>query len=140
MSTRKKANINPIAMLVGKQKCGQEDADAILLPCMIWLDAAKRGECNPAGCNHITTHVICMTYIASRTKSKAFHEAASHAFDMLRKAAQRPGYLLSLTTPEYQALRKAFSWYCRSLPQVELCVMTAGYAMAQKMMEEADAA
>lgn len=140
MSTRKKSNINPIALLVGKQRVGQEDADNIILPCLLWLDAAKRGECNPACCNSITLNLIACTYIASRTRSKAFHEAASHAYDMLRKAAQRPGYLLSLTTPEYQALRKAFSWYCRSLPNVELSTMTAGYATAQKMMEEADAA
>lgn len=133
MST-KKANINPLALIACKQKVGEEDSSSIALPVLCWLDAAKRGQCTNTGLNHLTTHVIIASYIAARTKSKLFHDACTVAFDMLRKAALRPGELVALTTTEYTAIRKAFGWYVRSLPNCEVLTLNRACAEAEKIM------
>lgn len=126
--------INPLLLVAAKQRVGQEDADLIAIPVLAWLDAAKRGLCTATGCNHLTTHLIVASYIAAHTKSKRYHEIITKAYDMLGKAAARPTQLLNLTTPEYQALRAAFAWYLRSLPQVEVGMMAAACKTAERMM------
>ena len=133
MSARK-ANINPLLLVVAKQRVGQEDADAIALPVLCWFDAAKRGLCTNTGLNHLTTHIIIASWIAARTKSKAFHEACTHAFDMMRKAATRPGDTVALTTTEYAVIRKAFGWYIRALPDCEVLTLNRACKEAEKIM------
>lgn len=133
MST-KKANINPLALIGAKQRVGQEDADAIALPVLAWFDAAKRGECTATGCNHLTTHLIIATAIASRTNSRTFYDICRTAYDQLMKAASRPTKLLDLTTGEYQAIRKAFAWYVRSLPQCQVHDLNMACRHAEKIM------
>lgn len=129
-----KANINPLLLVAAKQKVGQEDTDMIALPLLLWFDAAKRGQCNAAGCNHITSHLIIASYIAAATKSKAFHDAVTKAYALLEKAAARPTSLLDLTTTEYQAIRTAISWYLRSLPRVEVGMLTQACQVSAKLM------
>jgi hypothetical protein len=121
-------------LVAAKQRVGQEDADLIALPLLAWLDAAKRGQCTGTGCNHLTTHLIIASYLAARTKSKAFHTLVTRAYDQLRKAAERPTHLLDLTTGEYQSLRLAFSWYLRALPQIEVGMLNEACTAAHKMM------
>lgn len=132
MSTRK-ANINPLVLIACKQKVGADDTNLIALPVLAWFDAAKRGQCNNAGCNFLTTHLIIATYIAARTKSKIFHDACIAAYDKLHKAAGRPGDL-ALTTPEYAALRKAIAWYLRALPNCEVLTLNLACKEAERMM------
>lgn len=134
MSAKKKSNINPLLLVAAKQRVGEEDASAIALPVLCWLDAAKRGQCTNTGLNHLTTHVIISSWIAARTKSKAFHDACTVAFDMLRKAAMRPGDLVALTTTEYLAIRKAFGWYIRALPNCEVLTLSRACQEAEKIM------
>lgn len=131
---RDHGNIIPMLLITCKQRVGQEDADAIALPLLCWFDAAKRGECLAVGVNHMTTHLIIASYIAAKTKSKRYHEIVTHAYAMLGKAADRPTLRLDLTTAEYAALRKAFSWYLRSLPTVSVGLLNAACKTAEKMM------
>lgn len=130
----KNLNINPLTLIAIKQRVGQEDADAIALPVLAWLDAAKRGQCTAAGCNHLTTHIIIALRVAAITKSKHYYDTVMKGYEALNKAAQRPTDLLDLTTAEYKALRAAFSWYIRSLPQVEVGALNDACKVAQKMM------
>lgn len=134
MAGAKKANINPLMLVAAKQRVGEEDANAISLPVLCWLDAAKRGQCTNTGLNHLTTHVIISSWIAARTQSKTFHDSCTVAFDMLRKAAMRPGDLVALTTTEYQAIRKAFGWYIRALPNCEVLTLSRACQEAEKIM------
>lgn len=134
MSTKKKANINPLVLVAAKQKVGQEDADLIALPVLAWFDAAKRGQCTATGCNHLTTHLIIATAIAARTKSKIFYDICREGYDALMKAAARPTKLLDLTTTEYQKIRKALGWYIRSLPQCEVHHLNMACKHAEKIM------
>lgn len=126
--------INPLVLVAAKQRVGKDDADAIALPVLVWFDAAKRGQCTNTGLNHLTTHVIIASWIAARTRSKAFHDACSHAFDMLRKAAMRPGDLVALTTKEYEACKKALGWYVRALPNCEVLTLSKACQEAERIM------
>lgn len=134
MARKPRGTVNPLLLVAVKQAVGQEDADKIALPVLAWFDAAKRGQCSATGCNYLTTHLIIASYIAARTQSKQFHAAITKAYGMLMKAADRPTTLLDLTTAEYQALRTAFAWYIKSLPRVEVGVLSAGCKIAEKMM------
>lgn len=133
MST-KKANINPLLLVACKQRAGQEDADAIALPLLVWFDAAKRGQCTTTGLNHLTTHVLIGMHIAVLTRSKMFYDICKAGYDMLYKAAGRPGDLVALTTTEYAALKKAFGWYLRSLPNCEVRTLSLACKEAEKIM------
>lgn len=126
--------INPLLLVVAKQPVGQEDADAIALPVLAHFDAAKRGQCTAAGCNHLTTHLLIAAHIASATKSKTFYETVNKAYNALMKAAERPTKLLDLSTTEYKSLRAAFSMYIRALPRVEIARMTAACKHAETVM------
>lgn len=126
--------INPLVLVAKKQKVGQEDADIIALPVLCWFDAAKRGQRNAAGCNHLTTHLIIAAFIASATRSKTFYECVDRAYKELIKAASRPTDLLDLTTGEYASLRSAFSMYLRALPNVEVGVLNRACRHAESVM------
>jgi hypothetical protein len=132
--TRQAPNINPLALIACKQRAGQEDADAIALPVLCWFDAAKRGQCTNTGLNHLTTHVLIAMHIAAMTKSKVLDDICKKGYDMLYKAAGRPGDLLALTTPEYAALKKVFGWYVRALPNCEVAILSAACAKTEKIM------
>jgi hypothetical protein len=127
---------NPLLRLVAHGAVGQQYADDVALSLLCWLDAAKRGQCTAFGCNLMTTNLIMATYIAAHTRSKRFHELATHAYSMLEKAAARPTPLLDLTTPEYNALRAAFGLYLRSMPTVKVGLITAAAQTAARMMGE----
>lgn len=124
----------PIARLAGKQRVGQEDADDLTLPTLIYLDAAKRGSCPHAGYNSLATTLLAAASIASQTGSKRFYDLVNGAYQMLVKAGLRPTALLDLTTTEYQVIRSALAWYVRSLPAVEVGVLSRAYARAQAVM------
>lgn len=126
--------IVPIARLAGKQHVGQEEADELTLPTLVYLDAAKRGACPHAGYNSLATTLLAAASIASQTQSKRFYDMVNSAYQMLVKAGLRPTALLDLTTTEYQAIRSAIAWYVRSLPVIEVGVLSRAYARAQAMM------
>lgn len=126
--------INPLALVACKQRVGDEDANDIALPVLIHFDAAKRGQCTAAGCNFLTSHLIIAAFLASATRSKAFHECVDRAYQALMKAASRPTDTLDLTTSEYSALRAAFSLYLRALPSVEVGVLSRACAHSAKVM------
>jgi hypothetical protein len=126
--------IVPIARLAGKQRVGQEEADELTLPTLVYLDAAKRGACPHAGYNSLATTLLAAASIAQQTKSKRFYDLVNAAYNMLVKAGLRPTALLDLTTTEYQAIRSAIAWYVRSLPVIEVGVLSRAYARAQAMM------
>lgn len=128
---------NPIAKLVGKQKVGQDDANLVALPVLLFLDAAKRGLCPASGFNHLATHLLVAAAIASQSKSQEYHSAAARGYTALLKAGARPTKLLELTTPEYKAIREAVSWYVRSMPNVELGMMVKACAHADRIMGQA---
>lgn len=126
--------INPLVLVAAKQRVGQEDADIIALPVLAWFDAAKRGQCNAAGCNHLTTHILIAAFIASATRSKTFYDCVDRAYKALIKAASRPTELLDLTTKEYASLRAAFSLYLRALPNVEVGILNRACKYAESVM------
>ncbi len=126
--------INPLAVIACKQKVGNDDTDAIALPVMIHLDAAKRGQCTGPGVNFLTTHLIIASYIASRTKSRKFHDQVVRAYAQLGKASARPTELLDLTTKEYAEIKAAFGTYLRAMPNVEVGVMSQACKVAEGMM------
>jgi hypothetical protein len=128
--------IVPIARLAGKQRVGQEDADELTLPTLIYLDAAKRGACPHAGYNSLATTLLAAASIAVQTQSKRFYNIVDSAYSLLVKAGLRETKMLDLTTTEYQAIRSALAWYVRSLPTVEVGVLSRAYARAQAMMAQ----
>lgn len=134
----KRATVDPLRLLVCKQKLGAADAAEIQLKVLLHFDAAKRGQCPNAGVNFLTTHLIIASYIASyiamRTRSKRFHELVTAAYAALGKASDRPTALLDLTTTEYQIMRRALALYLDALPDIEVGVMAEACAAAEKMM------
>lgn len=133
----KNLNINPLELLVKKTKVGKEDADDISLMVLLHFDAARRGLCTNPGANFLTRHLIMASYIAARTKSKAFHDAVTRAYNALKKASDRPTETLALTTTEYAAVRMGVAWYLRALPAVEIGVMSEACKVAGRAMGEA---
>jgi hypothetical protein len=125
---------NPLEIFARKQRVGQSDTDAIALPLMIHLDAAKRGQCTAPGANFLTTHLIAASYIAARTRSKRFHDQVTAAYAALKKASDRPTALLDLTTGEHAAISKAFKTYLCAMPDIEVGVMYDATAIAKKAM------
>lgn len=128
------AKRNPLDIFARKQKVGEDDTRAIALPIMVHLDAAKRGQCTVGGANHLTTHLLIASYIASRTKSKSFYDQVVKAYAALGKASARPTKLLDLTTGEHKAIAAAIKTYLCSMPQVEVGVMNDACKAAEKLM------
>lgn len=125
---------NPLFTLISKTRVGQEKADELALPTLVYLDAAKRGACPHAGYNSLATTLLAAASIASQTQSKRFYDMVHSAYNLLVKAGLRPTDLLDLTTAEYQMIRSALAWYVKSLPMVEVGMLSKAYARAQAMM------
>lgn len=115
---------NPLRLLAGKTVLGKAVADEVALPVLISLDAAKRAQAPASLANILTQHLLIATVIWTSLKNRPVYDATVKAWDALRKAADRPTQLLDLTTGEYEAIRKALSYYVRALPQVELKTFT----------------
>ncbi|CUI03919.1 hypothetical protein BN2497_2615 [Janthinobacterium sp. CG23_2] len=125
---------NPLILLAKKQTVGAEDASSIELMVLIHFDCARRGVCTNPGANFLTTHLIIASYLASRLKSKRFHDQVMRAYGMLCKASERPTATLALTTGEYLAVREALGTYFRNLPSVEVGVMHEACQVAARNM------
>lgn len=126
--------IAPMLTLVGKQKVGNEDADAVALPLLIHFDAAKRGQGPAVGQQHLYKHLIMAQLLAAWTKSQVMYDATVKACDALMKASQRPTELLDLSTSEYTAMRKAYGMYLRILPIVEVAMYGRAGDEAERLM------
>ena len=127
--------INPLVLVALKQRVGAEDTAAIELPVLLHFDAAKRGQCTAAGVNFLTSHLIIASYLASRLRSQQFHDHVTAADAALQKAAKRDTEPRDLTTGEYQLLRKAFSWYFRAMPSIEVGMMDQACKTAERMIK-----
>lgn len=136
----KTSGLHPMVLLAKKTRVGQDDANSISLMVLIHFDAAKRGQCTNVGANFLTRHLIMGSYVAARTKSKAFHDAITVAYANLKKASDRPTQLLDLSTTEYKAIRTGLSWYLRALPNVEVGVMSEACKVADESCRIAEAA
>lgn len=133
---RENTLINPMFLIAEKQRVGQEDANSIALTVLVWLDAAKRGKCTAPGCNHLTIHLIIASYIASKLKSRRFHDQVTAAYAALKKASDRETRLLDLTTGEHKAIAAAIKTYLCALANVEVGTMNDACLVAAKAMEE----
>lgn len=122
--------INPLLVIVGKQKVGQADADAIALPVLVSLDAAKRGLAPASLCNCITQHLLIACVIWTKMANKPMYDRSVTAWNAMVKACARPTDLLDLTTGEYQAIRTALSYYLRALPKVEVGTLSYAFTTA----------
>lgn len=111
---------NPIMRLVASQLVGVEEADAIELPALLWFTAARLNRCNAHGYNMIVRHLIMAYYVAVRLNSPSFKLIATLAGDAWRKAGQRPGHDMGLTTKEYRQVRAALGVYFRHLPKMQI--------------------
>lgn len=131
---------HPLVLIARKQRVGVDDTAQIELPLLLHLDAAKRGRGPAAGANFLSKHIIIGMHIAARTKSHQFYAMMYAASQALHKAVTRPTQELDLTTGEYQAIRKAFSWYLRSLPNVEVGVLSEACKIAERALGEMVAA
>ncbi|NHZ94574.1 hypothetical protein [Massilia sp. CCM 8734] len=126
---------NPLDIFARKQKVGADDTRLIAMPAMIHLDAAKRGQCTASGANFLTQHLIIASFIAARTKSKAFHGQVTKAYAALQKASARPTKLLDLTTGEHKAIAAAIKTYLCAMPNVEVGVMNDACKVAERAMQ-----
>jgi hypothetical protein len=127
--------LTPLALVAGKQRVGEEDADAIALPLLCHFDAAKRGQCNNVGQQHLYKQLLAAQCVAVRTKSRAFYQITVDACDALMKASMRPTKLLDLTTREYETIKKAIGWYLKALPMLEEGVLSNACQFAERIME-----
>ena len=129
--------MNPLNLLARKQKVGQADAELIMMPVMAYLDAAKRSACENQGADFLTKHLIIASYIASKLKSRRFHDQVTAAYAALKKASERDTKLLDLTTGEHKAITAALKTYLCALANVEVGTMNDACLVAAKAMEEA---
>lgn len=128
--------INPLLVIVGKQKVGQADADAIALPVLLSLDAAKRGLAPASLCNCITQHLLIACVIWTKLANKPMYDRSVAAWNAMVKACARPTNLLDLTTGEYKAIRTALSYYLRALPKVEVGTLSYAFKTALATLNE----
>ena len=128
-------NRNPLDIFARKQRVGHDDADAIALQILCHFDAAKRGQCTAAGANFLTTHLIIASYLASRLKSKRFHDQVTAGYVALKKASDRPTNLLDLTTKEHKQIAAALKTYLGALPSVEVGLMDEACRAAAAAMQ-----
>ncbi len=130
---------NPLRLLAGKTALGQEVANQVALPVLISLDAAKRSRAPASLANILTQHLLIATVIWTSLKNRPVYDSTVAAWDALKKACERPTQLLDLTTGEYQAIRKALSYYVRALPYVELKTFTyAGEIALRELNREGE--
>lgn len=129
---------SPLDVLVGNQKVGQEDADAIALPVLIHFDMAHRGKADTNCVNYLTQHILIAITIGSKSGNKAFHGMATDAYNALYRACGRPGELVSLTTGEYQAMRRMFAAYVRILPTATVKLLNFACGNAKRILDGLD--
>lgn len=125
---------NPLMVIAGKTKIQPEDVDAIALPILIALDAAKRGKAPNSLSNTLARNMLAAAYIMTKNGNHAMYMSVADAWTALKSACERPTQLLDLTTKEYQALRKGVSTYLRTLPHIEAAMLVGAYKLADERM------
>jgi len=125
---------DPLMVIAGKTKIQPEDVDAIALPILIALDAAKRGKAPNSLSNTLARNMLAAAYIMTKNGNKAMYDTVANAWTALKSACERPTQLLDLTTKEYQALRKGVSTYLRTLPHIEAAMLVGAYKLADERM------
>lgn len=126
--------INPLVVIAGKNKLPQKDIDDIHWDALVALDAAKRGHATGHLANKLRDHVMTCVVLWAGVGNRALYEGAVNAWNALVKAFSRPTVLLDLTTTEYQAIRKAISYYLRAMPQLEAKMLTGAFLEAQRKL------
>lgn len=124
-------------LIASKQRVGLDDTAAAELPVLLHLDAAKRGQCNGAGHQFLTHHLIAAICVAKMMKCAPMVALVEKGYAALHKASARPTQLLDLTTTEYQAIRKALIAYFRAMPGLEIGVMVEAQETATQIMRQA---
>jgi hypothetical protein len=138
VSTKRKAMIDPIAMLTAHQKVGQEDADKIALPLLMHFDAAHRGQGSEVSADMLTYHVICAQVLAAKSGNRPVYDMTVEAWNALVTACSRPVNVLSFTTREYQAIKALMAVYLRMLPEVKLGMMNYAAIRAKEALSKLD--
>lgn len=123
-----------LQIVADKMKMQSAEIDDLALPLLIALDAAKRSKAPHSLSNTLARHLLAATYIMAKIGNKALYTAMADAWVALKTACERPTQLLDLTTKEYQAIRKAISYYLRTLPQIELAMLVGAYKIAEERM------
>jgi hypothetical protein len=108
--------------------------DAIALPLLISLDAAKRGQAPNSLSNHLARHMLAAAYVVTKLGNKAMYDTVAEAWQSLKAACERPTKLLDLIAKEYQTLRKGVGTYLRMLPHVEAATLVGAYKLADERM------
>lgn len=134
MNHRRK--LNPLAVLVGKQLVGQEDTDAVSMPVLTCLDAAKRGLATNGQANTLAQHLLTAQAIWARMGNQSLYTESIAAWNALGKACRRPTQTVDLTTGEYAAIRAAISHYLRALPKIEIALYSYSTTIARAEMEK----
>lgn len=134
--SRRPMSLNPFELIARKQRLGEEDANTMVLPVLLYLDAAKRGRADITASNGLAQWIAMAQIIASKIVHRPMYDIACGAGQALYRAAGRREALLSLTTGEYIALRKLMAVYLRVLPQLELQMMVAACARADQLVAQ----
>lgn len=136
MSTKRKAMVNPIAMLVAHQKVGKDDADQLVLPLLMHFDAAHRGQGSEISANMITWHIVAAQILGSKSGNRPVYDMTVQAWNALRNACSRPVNVLSFTTPEYKAIKAMMTVYLKMLPEVKLGMMNYAAVRAKEALAQ----
>lgn len=127
---------SPLLQIASKTKVGAEEADKIALIVLTALDAAKRGAAPASLANTLTEHLMVGVLLWARQGNRALYDTATAAWMAMVSACARPTERLDLTTKEYQAIRKALSYYLRAIPQLEAGILVGAFLEAQKKLEK----
>ncbi len=129
--------MTPFELIAHKQKVGSEYADEAALFVLCHFDAAKRNQLGPVGYNFISRHLVQAQFIFAKLKAPGMLQLARQAGDAWQKAGARPGELVGLTTPEYDAMRAGLRAYFRALPKIEAGTYRQACNVADRIMEAA---
>lgn len=124
----------PLAFLALKTKVGRDRTDELALPLLIHLDAVHRGQGHVSAENALIRLVVMGTNIGTLMNSRAFFDVATLASDKLMKACRRGDGALSLTTTEYQAVRKLVNAYLRVLPTLQMSTLVKAAMSADDLI------
>jgi hypothetical protein len=125
-----------MALLGAKQKIGQVDADRLVLPPLLYLDAAKRGRAEIAQENGLVFWAVLCQCLGSQVGSKFFYDLGCKAALALAKACRRQTQYLALTTGEYVVLKQMMSTYLRALPNIEVGAFAVSCQRAEDAIEK----
>lgn len=123
---------DPLHMMRMKQRFGQQDANKLILPVLLYLDAAHRGVANMAAEQALIRVIVVVQVLAYTSKNKALHAVSEQANAAMLKACSRDRTCLAFTTREYQKMRHLVAAYVRILPDLEL----ASFVFACNRTEE----